>query len=201
MENKVNILIKSPRCGIYFYGGVMKKKTNIRWIVEIVVFSLTMSVVFSFMSSEILDGAGYIVAFVLLLAFVALGVIFDVIGVAVTSATETPFHAMASHKERGAREALRLLRKSDKVSSICNDVVGDISGIISGATAAAIAGNLTRDFGLNGVVMSLVVTGAVSALTIGGKAVGKTIALSNNTQIIFTVGKLMSFLPKFGKKK
>ncbi len=179
----------------------MKKKTDLKWIVKIVVLSVTMSMVFSLTSSEILDGAGYIVSFVLLFAFIALGIVFDVIGVAVTSATETPFHAMASHKERGAREALRLLRKSDRVSSICNDVVGDISGIISGATAATIAGNFSRDFSVNSIVMSLVVTGLVSGLTIGGKAAGKTIALSKNTQIIFIVGKLMSFLPHFKKKK
>ncbi len=179
----------------------MKKKTDPKWIVEIVAMSITMSMIFSLTSSEVLDGAGYIVAFVLLFAFIALGIVFDIVGVAVTSAPETPFHAMASHKERGAREALKLLRKADRVSSVCNDVVGDISGIISGATAATIAGNLTRDFSLNGIVMSLVVTGVVSGLTIGGKALGKTVALSKNTQIIFTVGKLMSFLPRFDKKK
>ena len=176
------------------------KKTNIKWIVEIVIISVTMSVVFSLTSSEVLDGAGYVVAFILLFAFIALGVIFDVIGVAVTCAGETPFHAMASHKERGAKGALRLLRRAERVSSICNDVVGDISGIISGATAATIAGNLTRDFGLSSIVMSLTVTGIVSGLTIGGKAVGKTIAINNDTQIVFMVGKLMALLP-FGKKK
>ena len=182
----------------------MKKKADVKWLIEIVVLSVTMSVIFSLTSSEILDGAGYIVAFVLLFAFIALGILFDIIGVAVTSATETPFHAMASHKERGAREALRLLRKAERVSSVCNDVVGDISGIISGATAATIAGNLTRDFGLNSIVMSLLVTGVVSGLTIGGKAVGKSVALTKNTQIIFMVGKLMSLAPHFknpGKKK
>ena len=178
----------------------MKRKTNIKWIVEIVLISLTMSVVFSFLSSEVLDGAGYIVAFVLLLAFVALGVVFDIIGVAVTSAEETPFHAMASHKERGAREALKLLRHAERVSSICNDVVGDISGIISGATAAAIAAKLSADFSLNSIVMSLLVTGVVSGLTIGGKAVGKSIAINRDTGIVFLVGKLMALLPKRKKK-
>lgn len=176
------------------------KKTNIKWIIEIVLISLTMSVVFSFVSSEILDGAGYIVAFVLLLAFVALGVVFDIIGVAVTCAGETPFHAMASHKERGAREALRLLRRAERVSSICNDVVGDISGIISGATAATIAAKLSSDFSMSSVVVSLIVTGVVSGLTIGGKAVGKSLAIKNDTQIVFTVGKIIALLPK-GKKR
>ncbi len=182
----------------------MKKKMDPKWLVEIVALSVTVSMVFSLTSSEILDGAGYIVSLVLLFAFIALGILFDIVGVAVTSATETPFHAMASHKERGAREALRLLRKAERVSSICNDVVGDISGIISGATAATIAGNFARDFSLSSVVISLLVTGIVSGLTIGGKAVGKTVALARNTQIIFTVGKLLSFLPHFnvsGKSK
>ncbi len=178
----------------------MKRKTNIKWIVEIVVISVVMSVIFSFTSSEILEGAGYIVAFILLLAFVVLGVMFDVVGVAVTSATETPFHAMASHKERGAREALKLLRHAERVSSICNDVVGDISGIISGATAAVIAGKLSQDLSVSSVVTSLLVTGVVSGLTIGGKAVGKGIALDKDTQIVFMVGKLMALLPRFGKK-
>ncbi len=178
----------------------MKKKTNIKWIVEIVLVSLTMSVTFSFVSSEIMDGAGYLVAFVMLLAFVALGIVFDLVGVAVTCAVETPFHAMASHKERGAREALRLLRKAERVSSICNDVVGDISGIISGATAAAIAAKLSADLSWSTVITSLMVTGLVSALTIGGKAVGKSIAINNDTQIVFTVGKLMALLPHRKKK-
>lgn len=178
----------------------MKKKTNIKWIVEIVAISVVMSMVFSLTSSEVLDGAGYIVAFVLLCAFIALGIVFDIVGVAMTSAGETPFHAMASHKERGAREALRLLRRAERVSSICNDVVGDISGIISGATAATIAGNLTRDLGVSSIVMSLLVTGLVSGLTIGGKAVGKTIAINNDTQIVFMVGKLMALLPSKKKK-
>ncbi len=178
----------------------MKKKTNIKWIIEIILISVTMSVVFSLTSSEILDGAGYIVAFVLLAAFIALGVVFDIIGVAVTCAVETPFHAMAAHKERGAREALKLLRRAERVSSICNDVVGDISGIISGATAATIAGNLTRDMGLNGIVTSLLVTGLVSGLTIGGKAVGKSVAINNDTQIVFMVGKLMALFPQKKKK-
>ncbi len=179
----------------------MKRKTDPKWVIEIIVTSVVMSMVFSFVSSEILDGAGYFVAFLLLVAFIALGVLFDIIGVAVTSATETPFHAMASHKERGAREALRLLRKSERVASICNDVVGDISGIISGATAAVIAGNLVRDFSVGSVLMTLLVTGAVSGLTIGGKAVGKTIAIDKDTQIVFMVGRIMSLLPTSDKKK
>jgi CBS domain containing-hemolysin-like protein len=179
----------------------MKHKTDPKWIIRIVLISVTMSMIFSLISSEILEGAGYIVAFCLLIVFIVIGIVFDAIGVAVTSATEVPFHSMASHKERGAVEALKLLRKAERVASICNDVVGDISGIISGATAATISANLVKDLNAHNVLTQLIVTGMVAGLTIGGKAIGKSIALSKDTQIVLTVGKAMSILTGFKKKK
>ena len=63
-------------------------------------------------------------AFVVLACFILLGIVFDIIGVAVTAADERPFHSMAAHRTPGAREALGLIRKANKVSSFCNDVVG-----------------------------------------------------------------------------
>ena len=82
--------------------------------------------------------------------FIALGIVFDMIGIAAASGTEREFHSMAAHKVRGAREAVWMLRNAEKVSSICNDVVGDICGIISGATGALIAANLAA--GRSGVM-------------------------------------------------
>lgn len=170
----------------------MKHKTNFRWIISITLISIITSMVFSLVSSEILNGAGYLIAFLLLAVFILLGIVFDMLGVAVTSAREAPFHSMASHKEKGAREALNLVRKSERVSSICNDVVGDISGIVSGATAAVIAGNLTKDLSVSSVLMQLLVTGLVAGLTIGGKALGKTVAINSDTKIVLLAGKIVS---------
>ena len=117
----------------------MKKKVNKKWLIEITVLSFIISVVFSLVSSEMLEGAGYIMAFVVLAIFIGVGIIFDLVGVAVASATPAPFHSMASHRESGAAEALKLLKNAEKVTSICNDVVGDISGIISGTTTSVVA--------------------------------------------------------------
>ena len=179
----------------------MKHKSDFRWIISIVGISIATSMAFSLISSEILDGAGYAVAFILLFLFILIGVVFDAIGVAVTSAEETPFHSMASHKETGATEALRLLRRAERVSSICNDVIGDICGIISGATAAVIAGNLMGDLGFSGTVMQLLVTGTVAGLTIGGKAAGKASAINNSTKIVLMTGKTIAFIRRpFAKK-
>lgn len=179
----------------------MKHKTDYKWIITITLMSVISSMLFSLAASEALDGAGYVVAVALLMVFILIGIVFDMLGMAVTCAKEAPFHSMASHRERGAAEALRLLRDSEKVASIANDVVGDISGIVSGATAATIAGNFTRDFSLSGVLTQLIVTGCVAGLTIGGKALGKTVAVNNSTQIVLFTGRLLSFLPKRKKRK
>ena len=112
--------------------GRTEKSTG-RWAVQVFFIAVFLSAALSFASDSALDGAGIAVAFGVLLAFILLGIVFDIIGVAVTAADEKPFHSMAARKMPGAREAIGLIRKADKVSSFCNDVVGDICGIISGS--------------------------------------------------------------------
>ena len=131
----------------------------------------------------------------LLLVIVAVGILFDIIGVAVTSADEKPFHSMASRRVPGAKEAIRLLRSAGKVSSICNDVVGDICGVVSGAASATIAARALTyvDFSWPQAV-SLGMSALVAGLTVGGKAVGKTVAIRSCTEIVFTVGKFLAAL-------
>ena len=177
------------------------KKSNVRWIVRIVITSLVMSMVFTFASAEILGNVGRAMAFVVLALFIALGVLFDILGVAATTATPAPFHSMASHRERGAAEALWLLKNAEKVSSICNDVVGDISGIVSGDTAATIASGLMRDLHTEHILIQLMISGLVAALTIGGKAVGKTYALKNSTAILLRAGKLLNLKTRLFHKR
>ncbi len=43
---------------------------------------------------------------VIVVVFIGLGIVFDIIGVAVTAADAKPFHSMAAHREKGAKEAL-----------------------------------------------------------------------------------------------
>lgn len=103
---------------------------------------------------------------------------------------------MAAHRVRGAREAVWMVRNAEKVSSICNDVVGDICGIISGATGALIVAHITSGVsaGLK-VAVSLLITGLVSALTIGGKAAGKGIAVMCSGKVLALCGRVLSVLP------
>jgi len=179
----------------------MKRRSNTGWIVRVILLSVTLSVVFTLVSESVLSRAGTVTAFILLLAFIVIGVLTDMLGVAVTSAVERPFHSMASHNTVGAPQALRLLRNAERVASVCNDVVGDIAGIVSGATAAVICAHLVRDRSFSALITQLVVTGAVAGLTIGGKAAGKASAINNSTEIVLAAGKVIAFFERIFHKK
>jgi CBS domain containing-hemolysin-like protein len=170
---------------------IMKTKTDSGWIAKIMVISMLVSMAFTLASTKILGSAGYVMAFLVLAVFILLGIVFDIIGVSVTAASRAPFHSMAAKKEPGAAEALKLIRSAEKVSSICNDVVGDISGIISGTTSALVVAKLTADLSTENILIQLGISALVTGATIGGKAFGKTLALRNSTKIVLDVGKLI----------
>jgi len=171
----------------------MRTKSGFRWIITIVLISVVASLVFTLASTEILGRAGHVMAFTILAVFIVLGIVFDIIGIAVAAAVQAPFHSMAARREPGAIESLRLLRNADKVTCVCNDVVGDVSGIISGTTAALIAAQLMDGFSVEGLLFPLLISGTVTGLTVGGKAVGKAYAFNSSTKIVLKVGKIMNF--------
>lgn len=173
------------------------KKNDYRWIFMIVTWTFVLSIVLNFFSSSLMNHVSLVWAFIILFFIIFLGIIFDIIGIAVASATETPFHSMASNKIAGAKQALKLIRNADKVSSFCNDVVGDISSIISGAAGATIVAEIIRINNLlNSILVGLILTGFVAALTVGGKAVGKSFAISKSNGIVYKVGILIYYFNK-----
>ena len=162
-----------------------------RWAVTVLLLAVALSAALSLASESMLSGAGMAVALLILGLFIALGIVFDILGVAVTAADPRPFHSMASHKEPGAKEALNLLRNASHVSSVCNDVVGDICGIVSGATGAVIVTQLQRALDTRSVLISAGITALVSGLTIGGKALGKTFAINQSTKVVYWAGRFL----------
>ena len=183
-----------------------QRSKTIRWVITIFIVTIFISGTISLVSEEIMADSSIPVAFLILLAIVLIGILFDVVGVAVTSADEAPFHAMAARKVPGAKESIRLLRQAEKVSSICNDVVGDICGVVSGSASATIAAQLLQNFELSWPrLVGLAMSALVAGLTVGGKAIGKTYAIKSCTTIVHRVGKLiwaMSHIPQcFNRKK
>lgn len=175
---------------------------TIQWVVTVFFTTLVVSGLIGLVSDEVMASSSLPVAFGILLFIVLLGIVFDIIGMAVASADEKPFHSMAARKVPGAQEAIRLLRNAERVSSICNDVVGDICGVVSGSASATIAALILTHVDTawpRGV--SLVMSSLVAGLTVGGKAIGKTFAVSSCTQIVHMVGRLLSAWNRLKKKK
>ena len=148
----------------------MKKKKRNNWPLIVTILAFTISLLFSFMSESVMPKVGIIVGIMILILFIFIGIIFDMIGVAVTSSNEEPLHAMSSKKIKGAKKAVSFKKNADKVSSFCNDVIGDICGIISGSAGVSVAKGLASTFNLNIFYTGLIVTALIAALTIGGKA-------------------------------
>ena len=174
-----------------------KKERNktIRWVVTIFLVTIVISGIISLISDEVMQHSSIFVAFVILLTIILIGIVFDIIGMAVASADEKPFHSMAARKVPGAQVAIRLLRNAERVSSICNDVVGDICGVISGSASATIAAEiLTKmEFGWPQLI-TLLMSALCAGLTVGGKAIGKTFAVNSATTIVHGVAKLIDWL-------
>ena len=177
-----------------------ERQKTIRWVVTIFLVTIVVSGTISLLSDLIMSGSSMPVAFLILLVIIFIGIVFDVIGMAVASADEKPFHSMAARKVPGAQEAIRLLRNAERVSSICNDVVGDICGVVSGAASATIAAQILSKFEFTWPqIVSLLMSALAAGLTVGGKAVGKGFAVSSCTQIVHGVGKLLYSLCLFRK--
>ncbi len=169
-----------------------KKKRNL-WSVKITVVSFFLSAFISFISDLTASSEHIIVTILLLFFLILCSILFDGIGVASTSCDITPFVSMASRKVYGAKTALWLVKNNEKVSNVCNDVIGDIFGIISGACSAAIVLKLVADMESTWQqLITIGMSGLVSALTIGGKAFLKNIAISNSKEFIMFVARMLA---------
>lgn len=188
MIKKVRILLNEKLAGI-------KKYT---WVFRVALLTLVLAIFMSIFSEILLRSVNTFIAFFVLIIIISIGISFDTIGIAVATANERPFHAMASKKIGSAKYSIALIKNASQVSNFCNDVIGDICGIVSGAAVAIIISNLFVE-GSGNVstpVFSIVLSGLVAAMTVGGKAVGKEIAISNSKNIVHFVGKVLYYAHK-----
>ena len=169
----------------------MKKEDN-SWIIIVFVLTFVLSIIFSFATNAITETFNEIFLFIILLLVMSLGILFDIIGTSTIAANEATFHSMNSRKVKGSKEATILIRNSNRISSICNDVVGDVCGIISGGLGAVIAISLSSKTGFNNVLISVLISAFISSYTVGGKAIFKKIALKNANNILLVVGKFLT---------
>lgn len=174
----------------------MKKESKVKWIITVLLLSFVLSILMSLGSNMIIPKINIYIGIVIILVFIAISIVFDMIGVAITAAEERPFHSMASKKVKGASHSVMFLKNSDKLASICNDVVGDVCGVVSGSAGVLVSTTLADMLDLDASLVVLIVTALIASLTITGKALGKSIAIKNSEKITFQVGKVVSVFKK-----
>ncbi len=166
-----------------------KDHSKIKWFIQVFITTFILSICLSYISTYGVSNLNLISSIIILVAVIAIGIIFDIIGVAVTVANEHEFHAKATKKVDGAKTSLKLIKNSAKVANICADVIGDVCGVLSGAISAMISAKLAQGAGAN---LQFVISAIVASLTVGGKALGKEVANKNSTQIVHFVGIVLS---------
>lgn len=169
-----------------------KEKKPHSWVITVAITTFLLSLFFSYISNTAITGLAVIPGIIILLLVIGVGVLFDLIGVAVTVAKEEEFHARASKKVKGSKTAIKLIRNSPKVSNFCADVIGDIAGVLSGAISAMIALKLTETYGMSSS-FQFIVSALVASLTVSGKALTKEIAKRNANKILIIVTKVINF--------
>jgi len=174
----------------------MKKKIDF-WPIKITIAAFFISVIMAIVTNGFIDDVNIFVAFVILLVVIFLGIIFDIIGIAVTIADEIPFHSRSTRGYVGSSQAIKLIRNAAKVSSFCNDVIGDIAGVLSGGLGATIAASLYKIFEfIPATLINMVLTALVASVTVGGKAVGKGIANRYCDGIVMKIAVILHYVTK-----
>ena len=174
----------------------MKNKTDFKWVFMVTILAFVISIIMTLFSTIALENVNLLIAILITFLFIILGIVFDIIGVAVTSGDEVAFHSMSSRKVRGGKIGVKLMKNTEKVSSICCDVVGDVCGIVSGTSGVVIVSLIIKLTDVNELLVSLLVTGLISALTIGGKALGKGFAVNKSKDIVTVVSKILAIFSK-----
>ena len=190
-EEFENLLVQNRR-----KEKVKKEHVDVNWLIKIVVIAFTISFALSFVSQTTIPKLSIFLGVIVTLLFIVIGIIFDIVGVAVNSADEKVFHSMNSRKVKGSKVAVLFKKNADKVSSFCNDVIGDICGIVSGAAGTTIAVGLADKLNVDLLFVNLTVAAIIAALTIGGKAMGKSFAMNKSDIILYEFAKIVSIFYK-----
>ena len=173
-----------------------RQLVDYKWITTVSVLAFSISLIFSFISEITMPKANGLVATLIILLFIGIGILFDMIGIAITVADIKTFNSMATKQVRGAHLAVKLIKNNEKASSFCNDVIGDICGIISGSAGVILSATLATTLNLNIFWVTLLITAIIAALTIGGKAIGKATAINKSTLILYKFSKSISYFYK-----
>ena len=69
-----------------------KEKTDLKWFITVFITTFILSIIFSYISTNAISSLELFPAILILIITIAIGIIFDIIGVAVTIAEEEELH-------------------------------------------------------------------------------------------------------------
>ncbi len=165
---------------------------NKSWIIRVFLLTFIICLLISGLSNVIANNSNIIILLLITIIIIFVGIIFDIIGTAVLTANEATFHAKASNKINGSKESIKLIKNASNIANFCNDIIGDICGIVSGSMGAMIAIWISNKLSLSPTITALIVSSIISSIMVGGKAIGKNIAIKKSDLIVFQVGKILS---------
>ncbi len=165
---------------------------NKSWVIKAFLFTFLICLLFSGISNTIANNANIVILIIITIIIIFIGIIFDIIGTAVLTADEATFHAKASNKIDGSKESIHLIKNASNIANFCNDIIGDICGIVSGSMGAMIALFFANKLSISPTITALIISSVISSIMVGGKAIGKNIAIKKSDKIIFQVGKILN---------
>lgn len=184
-EKKLKVVDKVP-----------KKIIDKSWVLTISFVAFALSCLFSGLTELFVPKLSAIIGLLVIMIIVIINVLFDMVGVAITAADMAPLNSMAAKRIRGSKLAINLIKNAEKTSAFCNDVIGDVCGIISGSVGVLISSLLANTYNWNVSFTTLLLTAIIAGLTIGGKSIGKSIAINKSDVIVFKFAKFLSIFKK-----
>jgi len=171
-----------------------KSSVSVRYAFIVGATSFILAVAFFWLSDILaIKLKSLLLSFLFLVIIILIGILADIIGTSVTVATEAPFHAKGAKKVPGSQEGIFLIRNADRVANICNDVIGDIAGTLSGAMGIALVLQIIVYWSQGDqLLVNMLMTGTIAAVTISSKAMGKKLAVRHANEIIFLVAKVLA---------
>lgn len=169
------------------------KQNSVKWAFKTFILSISLSIVFSMISQSLFPYLSIYISLFIIVFFIVVSTVFDMIGVAVTSADKDKLSKFNEKDEY--KTALKLIDNTEKISSFCGDVVGDICSILSGAGGVSLVVNMhITDLNVYFIVTCLI-SSLIAGLTIFCKAIMKGYAVDNCEKVVLFTASLLEISP------
>lgn len=178
-----------------------KKDGTNWWVVKVTLITFLTTAIFTVLSDTTVSRSSIFIASLIVFLLVFISILFDVVGVAVTSCDISSLVPMPARGVKDAKIAISLVKNASKVSSICSDVIGDICSIVCGACGTVIVAKLLVFSGDEyESILTILMSAIIAGVTVGGKAFGKKFAIKYSRQIVMLTARVLSIF-KIKRKK